>query len=86
MKVKELIELLGKTNPEREVVISRDSEGNGFSPFSGLSEELYVPYSTWSGEIYIEELTEEMRKHGYSEEDTYGGDDGVKALVFWPIN
>jgi hypothetical protein len=32
MKVKKLIELLSEHNPEREVVVSSDDEGNEFSP------------------------------------------------------
>lgn len=85
MTVGELIELLQKEDPEREVIISMDSEGNEFSPLSDYSPELYVPDSTWSGEIYLEELTEEDIENGYTEDDVYDGTDGVKAIVLWPI-
>ena len=86
MKVKELIEELKKVDPEREVIMAKDDEGNGFSPLADFSQDLYVPHSTWSGEIHIEELTEELKKYGYTEEDMYNGNDGVKALVLWPVN
>lgn len=32
MKVKRLIELLKDCDPQAEVILQRDSEGNGFSP------------------------------------------------------
>lgn len=52
MKVKELIELLQKEDPEREVVMSKDAEGNDFSPLvEDFSTGQYVPENTWSGEF-----------------------------------
>ena len=86
MKVKELKQLLDTFNEDDEVVLSKDSEGNGFSPLSGTSQQVYVPETTWYGSIYEKEITEEMRKEGYSEEDTYQGNDGINAVVLWPIN
>jgi len=47
MKVKELIKRLSKENPEHEVVLSRDEEGNGFSSLAGVELFKYL-----DGEIY----------------------------------
>ena len=52
MKVKELIELLQKEDPERLVVMSKDGEGNCFSPFANQSTGAYEANNTWSGEVH----------------------------------
>jgi hypothetical protein len=67
MKVKELIELLEKEDGEREVILSSDAEGNKYSPLTkDFGINTYVPESTWNGDVYEEEITEEMKKQGYS--------------------
>jgi hypothetical protein len=87
MKVKELIELLKLHDPEDEVIMSKDSEGNYFSPLSDIELVIYVPDSTWSGSTYVREITESMKKQGFTEEDDlYHDDDGVNAIVFYPTN
>lgn len=84
MKVKQLKKLLEKIDDDRIVVLSKDGEGNGFSPLADLDDNsTYAADSTWSGEIGIEKLTPEMRKQGYSSADT---NNGVPALVLWPTN
>ena len=36
-----------------EVVLQKDSEGNGYSPLAGADPEaVYIPDSTWSGDVY----------------------------------
>lgn len=84
MTVKELIAKLQKVDPNRLVVMSKDGEGNGFSPLCNLVESKYRSDSTWSGEIGLEKLTPSLKKQGYSEEDVM--EDGIKALVLWPTN
>lgn len=79
MKIKELIELLEKKNPDDIVVLSRDEEGNGFTKASELSEAIYH-----DGEIYLRELTDDLYNIGYSEDDLYDGDDGESCVVIWP--
>lgn len=83
MKVKKLIKLLLKENPEAFVVMSKDSEGNSFSPLASLHSCGYRADSTWSGEIGLLELTEKDIKNGYTEEDII---DGEPAVCFWPTN
>ncbi len=77
MKVKELIELLKKEDQEREVIMSKDGEGNNFSPFADISRQTYEADSTWSGEIGVDELTDD-------DEDEFIYDE--KVIVLWPIN
>ena len=81
MKVKELIEILSKCNPDADVVLSRDEEGNGYGSLSDVSLEF-----NWDGEynaeIGLKELTPDLIKAGYEEEDTMP--DGYDCVVLWP--
>ena len=53
MKVKELLDALVNANPNAEVILQKDSEGNGYSPLRGADlEAVYKPESTWSGSVY----------------------------------
>ena len=53
MRVKELIKQLSSLNQESEIILQKDGEGNGYSPLKGLdSDAIYVPDSTWSGDVY----------------------------------
>lgn len=84
MKVKELKRLLEKIDDNYIVIMSKDAEGNGFSPLDELEDSrCYLADSTWSGEIGFKVLTPELKKEGYSEEDVI---DGEPALILWPTN
>lgn len=84
MKVGELKALLAGVDDDREVVMSRDSEGNGYSPLAQVDDEsTYRADSTWAGEVGPEAITDEMRAQGWTDEDMVGG---VPAVVFWPTN
>ena len=56
MKIKELIEILSKMEPERDVILQRYPEGNGYSPIVEVDDEavyteVFEVYSTdWSAE------------------------------------
>lgn len=84
MKVKELIEILQQEDPERLVILSKDAEGNNYSPLADCSTSAYEAECTWSGYIGLEELTPELIKEGYTEEDVL--EDGKPCLVLWPVN
>lgn len=49
MKVKELLAALAEATPEAEVILQRDSDGNGFSPLEGI--DLEAVYGE-DGEVY----------------------------------
>ena len=84
MKVRELIEQLQKIDPDREVIMAGDAEGNNYSPLYSLWEGAYRADTTWSGEVGFESLTDEDREAGYSEEDVI--EDGVPAVILCPVN
>ena len=87
MKVHRLIKMLEFLDKEAEVIMSSDGEGNSYSPVADVSTDyIYVPDSTWSGEIHIKCLTGETLGHGYSEEDLYVGDDATPCVVLYPTN
>ena len=86
MTIKELIQELLEYPLDYEVIMSKDSEGNNFSPLRQLNDNIYVPDSSHSGLIFLMELDYDLIKAGYSEDDLYHGDDGQKAIVLWPKN
>jgi hypothetical protein len=87
MKVKELLEKLQSINPEYEVVLARDEEGNGFSVFSGdIGYHAIVEKGPHIENIYLIELTPELEEEGYDEEDVGDLDhpDRQNVIILWP--
>lgn len=66
------------------VVLSKDSEGNGFSPLAEVETAMYRAESTWSGEHY---MTDEQvdADPGYDDEDR-APEGSVPAVFLWPTN
>jgi len=67
MKNKDLIEQLQKLDPEMPVVMSRDSEGNGFSPVCDVD----LAWQDRDGDAYADEDYEEYK------------DELTRAIVIW---
>ena len=87
MKVKDLKKLLADCNDNDLVILSKDGEGNSFSPLCDIEKYTYLPETTWIGSIYIKELTPDLRQAGYEEEDLCPEpENGVPAIVLWPTN
>lgn len=82
MKIKDLIVLLQKEDPERKIILSSDAEGNRFRALASVETVAWDPDNR---EIGIEpaDLTYEARKLGFTEEDVM--EDGVPAIVFYPV-
>lgn len=58
MNVKELKEAIANLPDKMEVVLQKDSEGNGYSPLSGVAADaVYIPDSPWSGDVYSMDWT-----------------------------
>lgn len=70
MKVKDFIMYLERFNPELDIILSKDSEGNGFSPLHSVTHEMYIAESTWSGEL----ATDDYENFKFN------------SIVLWPIN
>lgn len=86
MTVKELKKELENLPDDMEVILQKDSEGNGYSPLSGVDAAVvYVPDSTWSGDVYsVEEWSADdacMDEDEWAEIKTK-----PRAAVLFPIN
>lgn len=91
MKVKELKELLATLDDDMEVIMSKDGEGNSYSPLADYSDQYrYNPDSTWSGELTSEERCAEEREEdglkGLCEHTDCRYGEGIPAVVLWPTN
>ena len=75
MKVKELVEILQSCDQEVEVILQKDSEGNGYSPLAGGEGAVYEAETTYSGTVY----SEQDLKDGY-------GKAFQPCVVLYPIN
>lgn len=67
------------------VVISKDAEGNHFSPLTESGQSMYLPTTTWFGDTYPTPEQIANSAFGYTEEDE-APEDSVRALVLWPVN
>jgi len=70
MKVKEFVEIISSYPDHYEVILTKDSEGNDYSPFAEASAEYYIAESGWSGYL----------------DDDNSGLYVYNAVVLWPVN
>lgn len=84
MTVGELIEYLKEFNPDMQVILQKDAEGNGYSPLCGAGEAIYVAVSTYSGECY--ELDWTADDCCMDEEEHAELMNRPHSLVLFPIN
>jgi hypothetical protein len=80
MLIRELMELLADQDPDTVVVLSKDSEGNGFNKLEDYSTGYNFDHE--DREIGIRDLTDELAEQGYTDEDVM--EDGVPCIVLWP--
>ncbi len=82
--VGDLIDYLATQPRDRKVVMSKDAEGNGFSPLADADEAMYLPVTTWMGDVW---LTSEQRA-AQDEPEDYGEapDDAERVVVLGPVN
>jgi hypothetical protein len=77
--VGQLVTALLELPQDAVVVLSKDAEGNGFSPVAapvdedGYSTGFYRAETTWSGEMF-------------GGDDEERPDDAVEAVCLWPTN
>jgi hypothetical protein len=55
MLVKDLMEVLQGLDPDTQIILQKDSEGNGYSPLWCHGMGYYIADSTWSGDVYDED-------------------------------
>lgn len=86
LTVGELADYLADQPRDRQIVMAKDAEGNGYSPLSAAEEAIYVPESTWSGEIY--QTPEQIAASDDPEDEFDGsGEEGaVRVVLLGPVN
>lgn len=70
MTVRELMTALASHPPDALVVMSRDSEGNWYSPLANVDPVHYTAETTWSGEV---------------DHPSDPHPDGPNAVALWPV-
>jgi hypothetical protein len=80
MKVKQLIRILEKCDPDAIVILSSDGEGNGFYEL-GQVDGKNNAWDAENGRLGFARLTEDLESKGYGDEDVV---EGVPAVVIWP--
>lgn len=86
----ELADYLATQPRDRKIVLSKDAEGNGFSPLADAGVHMYAAESTWSGSVYptpedLAEMMDPPNTQGWSEEDA-APDDAERVIVLGPVN
>lgn len=71
MTVTTLVALLKKLPGDLQVIVSKDAEGNGFSPVYEHSVGKYMAECDWSGNFYA-----------HDDDDA----EGEPCVVLWPTN
>jgi hypothetical protein len=66
------------------VILSKDAEGNGFSPAVEAEVAMYAAETTWSGERYMAEA--DRQATGIPDEYDEAPADAVRAVFLWPTN
>ena len=85
MKSHELAKMLLE-NPDVELIMQKDGEGNGYSPLSGIEfDVVYVPDSTWSGDVYSKDKDADDNCMEEDEWETLKNTNSGYAVLF-PIN
>ena len=86
--VGDLMDYLATQPRNRKIVMSKDAEGNGYSPLADASEAMYAADTTWSGEIYItpEDLAFSIANDGGWTEEDAAPDDAERVVVLGPVN
>jgi len=70
MRVSELRKRLERYPDDFMVILAKDEEGNRFSPLADEGGGLYVPETTWFGEIRATDEKTPLKK--------------LNAVVLWP--
>jgi hypothetical protein len=86
MKVAELIAELQQLPPDADVILQKDSEGNGYSPLSVVDgSAIYVADSTYSGDVYSTEWTAEDACMSESEWEDFKNSN-QRCVILAPVN
>jgi hypothetical protein len=82
MNVQQLIEILQDLDPTAEVIISRDPEGNGYSPASEHLGEGH--FHTKDAEFYSDEDLDYLEADAEDEKQKISND-CIPCVCIWPV-
>jgi len=86
MKVYELIERLQNMDPDIEVILQKDAEGNGYSPLDATDDEaIYRPETTYSGQVYSPSWSAEDASFDEKDWERFRADN-PRCCVLAPVN
>ncbi|URP22267.1 hypothetical protein SEA_BIG4_234 [Microbacterium phage Big4] len=81
-KVKKLIKMLKKLDPNLVVGVAADEEGNAFHTFGGYSFAVYDKDASW-GEEFASYVYKEDEETG-DEEEIEVTEETANAIILWP--
>lgn len=85
MNIKELKEAIKNLPDDMEVIMQKDSEGNGYSPLSDLTADaVYIPETTWFGEVFF--LKDADEDDDMDESELEELKNHKKSLILCPVN
>jgi hypothetical protein len=84
LTVGQLKAALADVPDEIEVILSRDEEGNGFSPLAQIDDGLYEPDSSYEGMVWVPDSAIGSPQ-GYTEEDR-APEEAYAVITLWPTN
>jgi hypothetical protein len=84
MNIGELRKIIEGLDDSTEIIMAKDVEGNGYSPLDQCRQWLYVPKSTWAGNVYDPSWSADDACMTDDEWEKIKAKDSV--LVLWPIN
>lgn len=85
MNIKELKEAIKNLPDEMEVVLQKDSEGNGYSPLYGADpDSVYIADTSWYGDVYSMDWTADDACMTKEEWDVIKSK--PRTLILYPIN
>jgi hypothetical protein len=77
MTIKDLLAALKGLPGDMQIVLSKDGEGNSFSPLEDIATGIYTANSTWSGDFTT--WADDAGEEEIPEAD-------CNAVCFWPTN
>jgi len=84
MNVKQLKKIIASRPDAMEIILQRDSEGNGYSPCAGAdTDAVYIADSTKAGTVYNTEWT--APEADLSEEEWKEIKSKARALILFPV-
>jgi len=77
MKVSQLMDILENCNPDAEVIMAGDEEGNYYCNIESVDDDLYIDED---GNVGFNSITPELREEGFSDEDLVVGKECVVLI------